>query len=271
MLKSIKSYVFSSFVAIAALSMIGCDRVQPNEIGVLVQNYGKDTVKDYSVTSGKVLTIAPGTTLYKLPAYEQRNKINTPINNKSSDNIQFSVTAQYSYRIDPKAATRVIKEHSQIFNEGNDMEEVEKRSLYPAVKSEILSIINNSTSTVLMVEGGNTAFNKKTREQVTKAFKDRGFILLSFSTVLDYSDDVKKSIEARNSNTSEIQTLDSKIDKAKKETILKEIETKNTLIANETITEEQLKRDLIEKWNGVLPSTYICNDQKSPLNLVLKQ
>ena len=49
-----------------------------------MQNYGKNPSEDYSVVSGKVITAAPGTTLYKLPAYEQRN-----VNHKLLQNNKF--------------------------------------------------------------------------------------------------------------------------------------------------------------------------------------
>ena len=79
-MKNLKSLTIA--LAITAMALTGCDRVAPNEIGVLVQNYGKNPEKDYSITSGKVVTAFPGTTLYKIPGYEQRNEIDSAITNK---------------------------------------------------------------------------------------------------------------------------------------------------------------------------------------------
>ena len=270
MIKSLKNLLVVSLISVASLSFVGCDRVQPNEIGVLVQNYGKDPAKDYTITAGKVVTASPGTTLYKLPAYEQRSQFEKPIVNKSSDGTEFSVTPRYSYRINPEQATRVVREHSKVFNEGNDLKEVERRSLDPAVTDVVRDIIGKTTSGELMNAGGNTKFNEDTRRKITQAFAERGFTLLSFSTVLDYSSSVKSSIDARNRANSEISTLDSKILQAEKQAKLAEIEAKTSVVTGEAITDQELQKALIAKWDGQLPSTYICDDKnKSPLNLVL--
>lgn len=266
----LKKLLISAAVIFSTFSFVGCEPVQPNEIGVLVQNYGKDPEKDYSVTAGRVMTIAPGTSLYKLTAAEQRSQFESAIIIKSADGTQFSVSPRYSYRIDRAKATTVVREYSKIFNEGNDLKEVEKLSLNPAVTDIVRDIIGRTTSTDLMSTGGNTKFNEEARKQITALFKERGFTLQSFSTVLDYSSSVKASIDARNQANSEISTLDSKILQAEKQSKLTEIEAKNTITKATAITEQQLKLELIQKWNGVLPSTYICDDKQSPLNLVLK-
>lgn len=274
MIKSLKRSIILASVVFASFSFVGCaftDRVEPNEIGVLVQNYGKDPSKDYSITSGKVITAAWGTTLYKLPAYEQRSQFEKPIVNKSSDGTEFSVTPRYSYRINPEQATRVVREHSKIFKAGNDLRTVERLSLDPAVSDVVRDIIGKTTSTALMTTGGNTNFNEEARSKITKAFSDRGFTLISFSTILDYSSSVKASIDARNRANSEISTLDSKILQAEKQAKLAEIEAKTNIVTGQAITDQELKKALIDKWNGQLPSTYICDDDnKTPLNLVLK-
>ena len=114
-----------------------------------------------------------------------------------------------------------------------------------------------------MNTGGNTGFNDQARKQITLAFKERGFILESFSTVLDYSESVKASIDARNKANSEISTLDSKIEQARKETELAKLEAVNTITKSEAITDQQIQMELISKWNGQLPTTYICNDKGS--------
>lgn len=272
MIKHLKKIVLGLFLGSSLVLTTGCsERVEPNELGILVENFGKNPTQDYSLVSGKVYTIAYGTTLYKLPAYEQRNQFSTPIISKSSDSTQFSVIPRFSYRIDPKKATTVVREHSKIFNEGDDLKEVEKRSLQPVITDIVTEVIRNTTSKDLMEEGGNTAFNKETRKRVEKAFNERGFSLLSFSTTLDYSESVKKSIDARNKANSEIATLDSKIEQAEKEKLLNKIEADSNLIRGHAITDQELKEKLIEKWDGTLPSTYICDDKgNNPLSIVLK-
>lgn len=263
--------LFVSALACAALSLSGCyERVNPNEYGILVENHGKDPSKDYSVVSGKVATYPIGTTLYRIPAYEQRSQFESPIINKSADGTEFSVTPRFSYRIDPKKATKVVREHSTLLSAGDGLKGVEERSLNPAVVDVVRAIIENTTSEELMKASGNAVFNTKARDNIQKAFADRGFELLSFSTILDYSSSVKKSIETRNAANSQLATLESQILKAEKEVKLAEIETTKKQKENEAITPEKIQMELINKWDGKLPETFICdNGGKSPITMML--
>ena len=59
------------------------------------------------------------------------------------------------------------------------------------------------------------------------------------------------------------------IQQARKETELAKLEAVNTITKSEAITEQQIQMELISKWNGQLPTTYICNDKSSPLTMML--
>ena len=68
---------------IATFSMSGCQGVEPNKAGVLMQNYGKDGKADFQVVSGKVYTFWFGTELYTIPLFEQRYNADDVITLKS--------------------------------------------------------------------------------------------------------------------------------------------------------------------------------------------
>lgn len=267
-MKNLKSLTIA--LALTAVALTGCDRVAPNEIGVLVQNYGKNPEKDYSITSGKVVTASPGTTLYKIPGYEQRNELDSPIANKSSDGTEFTVKTRYSYKVNPVSATKVVREYAQIFKEGGDLKEVEGKALDPTITDITREIIMNASSSELMAEGGNAKFTGEARKRIEKAFADRGFVLMSFSTVLDYSASVKASIDARNQANSQVATLDSQILKARKENELAQIAAQTTVVNGQAITEQQLRMAWIEKWDGKLPETVMTNNPNAMLNIPSK-
>lgn len=62
------------FLSIALLSIVlfSCERVAPNYYGVLMENYGKSGKSDYTLQKGRVNTMAWGTELFQVPAWEQR-------------------------------------------------------------------------------------------------------------------------------------------------------------------------------------------------------
>ncbi len=75
-----------------------CSRVDPNHVGVLMQNFGKNGKDDYTKVYGRVSTAAPGTKLFEVPLWEQRAEFleedgvtKRVLNLKSSDNTEFTV------------------------------------------------------------------------------------------------------------------------------------------------------------------------------------
>lgn len=55
-------------LALAVLmSVAACSRVEPNQAGVLMENYGRNGKTDFTVVSGLVWTVMPGTELYQVP------------------------------------------------------------------------------------------------------------------------------------------------------------------------------------------------------------
>ena len=45
-----------SFLLLGLLTIISCTRVEPNYVGVLMENYGKSGKSDFSLQKGKVNT-----------------------------------------------------------------------------------------------------------------------------------------------------------------------------------------------------------------------
>lgn len=237
-----------------------CSRVAPNEVGVLVTNYGKDVAKDYEIVTGRVITASPGSDLYTLPIYEQRNTVEEGLTNKASDGTEFTVKPRYSYRIDPDQAKMVIRQYSKLIKDssGTPLAPIEKQALEPTITDVVREVVQSSSSDQLMATGGNTEFNSKVKTAVTQRFKERGFILMSFSTVLDYSPTVKASIDARNQANSQVATLDSQIVQARKQNELAQIQAETRKTTNQAITDQELKKLAIDKWDGKLPTTSLA-------------
>lgn len=254
--------LLTAAIVISSLAFTGCDRVAPNEIGVVVTNYGKDVNKDYAVATGRVWTMSPGTDLYTLPIYEQRNAVDSAITNKAADGTEFLVKPRYSYKIDSAQATTVVRQYSKIIkSEGvASLAAVEESALVPAITDIVRDVIQGTTSEDLMRSGGNAKFNEEVRKRVKEEFQRRGFVLLSFSTILEYSAAVKKDIDSRNQAKSQVATLDSQIERAKKERELAEIQAETRKTTFNAVTDQELKKLAIEKWDGKLPSTSLTGD-----------
>ena len=56
---------------VGVLTFTSCEYVQPNYAGVLQENYGKSGKSDFTLQSGKVWVVYPGTVLFQVPLWEQ--------------------------------------------------------------------------------------------------------------------------------------------------------------------------------------------------------
>lgn len=97
------------FIALFTLASIAaCSRVEPNQAGVLMENYGRNGKSDFTIVSGVIWTIAPGTELYQVPLWEQRGKFEEAVTLKASDNTDFAATPVYTFRVMKDRAVDVV-------------------------------------------------------------------------------------------------------------------------------------------------------------------
>ena len=73
-MKKISSFAILGVLAISIVSLTSYERVAPNYAGVLMENFGKDGKKDFTIVTGRVSTIAPGTELFQVPLFDQRGE-----------------------------------------------------------------------------------------------------------------------------------------------------------------------------------------------------
>lgn len=252
---------------LATFSLSGCQRVEPNNAGVLMENYGKDGKADFQVVSGKVYTFWFGTELYTIPLFEQRYNADDVITLKSGDSTQFNVKPIYSYRVIKERAVDVVFDSKQVMGDDKGkMTSIETNILNPRITEIIRTALSKEKSTDLMSEGGSVKFNENIRKQVKDEFERRGFELISFSAMLDYSSEVKEIINKRNQSNTSLETIESEIIQAKKKLELERINADIAIVKSQGLTKEILQQQFIEKWNGSsslyygTPATFIMKD-----------
>lgn len=252
-----KENLMKKLFTIAALSitmaLTACSRVEPNQAGVLMQDYGRNGKSDFSIVSGRVWTASPGTELYTVPLFEQRGQFEEIVTLKSSDGTEFVVRPVYTFKVIKDRAVDVIFDNKQIMGDENAIQSIRINILDPKITDLLRTLVLSKRSTDLMAEGGNEKFNEEARKLVTDEFKRRGFEIVSFSAMLDYSAKVKTIIDARNQSNTQVSTLDSKIEQARKELELEQINTQIAKVKSDGLTDAILKEKFIEKWDGKTP------------------
>lgn len=253
-----------------SLTFSSCQRVAPNYAGVLMENYGKSGKSDFSIVTGKVFTaFSPGTELFTVPLWEQRAGYDQVSHLKASDNTAFTAKPQYSYKVIKDRAVDVVFDNKQLGSGETFMKSLEDNILetrmYDIMKEESRKYSTDS----LMANGGNLKFEEDVQTRLQKVFSDKGLELIMFSANLDFSDKVKEKIDTRNEVNTNVTVIDQQIIEQKKKNELAELKAQENIILSKGITEEILRQQAIEKWNGVLPST-VAGGTGTVYNIPLK-
>lgn len=241
-----KTILGLSIILTAAIS--SCDRVAPNYVGVLMENYGKDAKSDYSLVKGKVNTMGPGTELFQVPLWEQRAGFEEDMVLKAADNTEFKSHPTYSYTVIESRAVDVVFQNKQLGAGENFMRELENNILEMKIRDIIKEESRKYETDTLMSKGGSLKFEKDVETLVSKAFEEKGLKLESFSSQLEFTKKVKDQIDKRNEVNTNLTVLDQQILEQKKINELAKLRAEEQQILSTGLTPQILQRDFYEAW-----------------------
>ncbi len=245
---------FMVAITLLAVLFTSCERVAPNYYGVLMENFGKDGKSDYSLQKGRVNTMAPGTELFQLPAFEQRaNFEDQLLHLKASDNTEFNAKPRYSYKVIESMAVDVVFQNARLGSGDEFMKDLENNILEPHIYDLIKEESRKYNTDTLMANGGSLMFEKKVQTLIKNSFSEKGLELITFSANLDFSDKVKAKIDSRNEVNTNISVLDQQIAEQKKKNELAQLKAEENKIISSGITPQLLQQQFIEKWDGKTP------------------
>ncbi len=246
----------------AVVVLTSCDRVAPNYYGVLMESYGKNGKSDYSKQQGRVNTMSPGTELFQVPAWEQRGQFTDDsgqdrvLQVKAADNTAFTSKPLYSYKVIENRVVDVVFQNSRLGSGDDFMVALQDNVLEPRIYDIIKEASRSYTTEQLMANGGSLKFEQYVQGIVKREFDKSGLELISFSLNLDFSKKVKAKIDSRNEVNTNISVLDQQIAEQRKRNELEQLKTEQAVIRSRGLTPEILQERAINRWNGVLPSTY---------------
>lgn len=238
---------------------VSCERVAPNYAGVLMENYGKNGKEDFSIVSGKVNIMEPGTELFQVPLFDQRGEFVKPVVLKAADNTEFKACPTYSYKVIKNRAIDIVFDNKHIdqidtaTEKDGFMQSLEDNILEPRIYDLIKEESRKHKTDSLMADGGSLTFEKKLEDIVRNEFNERGLELKSFSAQLEFSDKVREKIDSRNEVNTNISVLDQQIEEQKKRNELEQLRTEQAIIQSRGLTKEILYKQFIDKWDGRTP------------------
>lgn len=236
-----------------------CERVAPNYFGVLMENYGKNGKADYSIQTGRVSTLSPGTELFQVPIWEQRAEFETEngekriLNLLSADNSEFTAAPLYTYEVIQDSVISLVFKNSRLGSGEDFMQQLEYNVLEPRIYDIIKEFSKRYTTDELMATGGNLKFEKILQDSVATAFREIGIKLKALSPNLDFKQKVKDQIDKRNEVNTTISVLDQEIAAQKKRNELVKLQTEWNIEFSKGLTQQLLTLKFIEKWDGQTP------------------
>jgi hypothetical protein len=241
-------------LALTVIILASCERVAPNYYGVLMENYGKNGKSDYSRQQGRVNTMAPGTELFQVPAFEQRASFEDHILQlKAADNTEFSAKPLYSYKAIESKSVDLVFQNSRLGSGDDFMRNLENNILEPHIYDLIKEESRKYNTDTLMANGGSLKFENRVQELVKQSFEASGLELITFSANLDFSDKVKAKIDSRNEVNTNVSVIDQQIVEYRKKIELAKLQAQYDIERSKGITPQLLQQQFIEKWDGKTP------------------
>lgn len=254
-------------LALVAITFCSCrTRVEPNHYGVLMENFGKNGKADYSLQSGRVYDAGRSRQLFQVPAWEQRAKFDSDMHLEAADKTAFTSTPSYSYLIEKNRAVDVVFNNAQL-ESANFMTSLETNVLETRIYDITKDISRKYPTDTLMATGGSMRFEKEVKVLVEKEFENIGIKLITFTCPLTSTKKVSEVIDKRNETNTNLTLLDQQIIEQRKKNELVALQRDYNKILSEGITEQILRQQFIDKWDGKsalygqLPVTLFKNTQ----------
>lgn len=230
------------YFVIAAVAFTACNPVQPNFEGVLMQNYGRNGVSDFTVVTGNQGLLGPGTELYQVPMYEQ-----------TADPTQVSITAKDAgtFTVDPSFTYEAIrgKGIDIVFNYKHtnfdeNMDNIENMILNPIVINAFREEARNFTTDSLM--NNLNAFENRVQERLKSEFEGKYFKLNSLTSGLTPPTSMANAIEQRNNQKQMAEQVRNELEVARMQKEKAQIEQETNNIKSKGLTREILMERYID-------------------------
>jgi len=236
MKKSIIYGVICIFVLITVISSF--QTIKSGEVGLKVR-FGK--IVSSQLNEGFNFKIPYIEDIVIVNIKVQKIELITESSSKDLQTIQTNIAV--NYRIESDKASNLYR------TVGNNYEFV---VLEPAIKESIKSTIAKYTAAEVITE--RSEVSKKCLEELQAKVEKYGIVIDNFNiTNLSFSEEYTKAIEEK-------QVAEQKLEKARLEAEAKLVEAEATKKANDlmkqSLTDNLIAKQFIEKWDGKLPSTY---------------
>lgn len=242
-------------------SCTGCNRVQPNYEGVLMQNYGRNGKSDFSRVSGSQGPLFFGSDLYQVPLYEQKadpNKVQITSRNSG----EFTVDPNYTYQAIVGKGIDIIFNYKHIGLDDDLLDNIEAAALNPLVLNAYREEARAFSTDSLL--NNLSAFERRVEKRLSTEFEKKGFSLTNLTSGLKPPKSMTTAIESRNNTKIEAEKVQDQLEVAKMLQAKARIDAETNRIKATGLPKEVL----MEKWIEAIRTTrnkVIVTDGRTPV------
>lgn len=239
--------VFAGIFAIITL-FASFQTIKSGEVGLRVR-FGK--IIDSNLTEGFNLKVPYIEKIVKVNIKTQKAEITTESSTKDMQTVQTILAV--NFRVKKDQAVNLYK------TVGNNYETV---ILVPAIQESVKSAMSQYSAEEVITK------RNEVSTQCLKVLQDKvekyGLEIQDFNIIdLSFSQAYKNAVEEKTIAEQKVLTAQQNLERTKVESEQKIVEAEATKkvneLLNQTITDDILAKQFIEKWNGVLPTTYAGN------------
>ncbi|EIX9322252.1 SPFH domain-containing protein [Klebsiella pneumoniae] len=269
-----KKAIMASIIALSTIGLVGCDRVEPGNVGIKVNKLGDDKGVGEVVGVGRYWT-GWNTEVYIFPTFKQMKTYEDAFNFQMSDGTTIGYHIGVAYKVDSTKVTTVF----QTYRKGVD--DITDTDLRQKI-ADALNRLASRMSTDKFIDGGKAELLENALKEIQSDMGPVGIQVISLSYVgrPEYPPTVIESINAKvtaNQKTlqreqevkqreAEANMLRAEADgQADAKLKLAEAEAKSIQIRGQAMREnpEVLQLEAINKWNGTLPQ-YMTSGTNTP-------
>ena len=254
----ISKIIIFSVVGLFLITTLFCSftTIKSGEVG-LKTRFGK--IVNTSLNEGINFKIPYVEKIVKVNIKVQKNQLKTESSSKDLQTIKTQLAINYRVSVD--------KAVSLYKNVGSSYEET---ILQPAIQESIKAVMSQYTAEQTITLRNEVS--DKCLQEIQSRVGKYGIIVDEFNIIdLDFSEAYNQAIEEKQVAEQKVLTAQQELEKAKIEAEKKVVEAKATKEANEllnqTLSDEVLLKQFVEKWDGKLPETYAGEDILSIFNL----
>ena len=247
----ISKIIIFSVVGLFLITTLFCSftTIKSGEVG-LKTRFGK--IVNTSLNEGINFKIPYVEKIVKVNIKVQKNQLKTESSSKDLQTIKTQLAINYRVSVDKAVSL------------------YEETILQPAIQESIKAVMSQYTAEQTITLRNEVS--DKCLQEIQSRVGKYGIIVDEFNIIdLDFSEAYNQAIEEKQVAEQKVLTAQQELEKAKIEAEKKVVEAKATKEANEllnqTLSDEVLLKQFVEKWDGKLPETYAGEDILSIFNL----